>query len=57
VTVETHVHVGLDEDGDPVRAFRTLEMARHAVESESYNHAEIVDYWPDVPLTEVDDER
>lgn len=55
MTVEDHLHVGLDEDGEPVRLFHELADARRAVDSDDYVDEEIVDYWPDVPLEEPSD--
>ena len=49
--IETHVHLGLNEDGEPVAAFQTIAGAREAVEDDSsLTNRDIVDYWPDVPL-------
>jgi hypothetical protein len=51
VSVKKHIHLGLNEDGEPVAAFETIEAAREAVDDDgSLTNAEIVDYWPDVPL-------
>lgn len=52
MTVEDHLHLGLNEDGEPVRLFHELADARRAVDSDDYVDEEIVDYWPDVPLEE-----
>jgi len=49
--IKTHVHIGLNEDGDPVAAFGTVTQAREAVEDDdSITNRDVVDYWPDVPL-------
>jgi hypothetical protein len=49
--IKTHVHIGLNEDGEPVAAFETITEAREAVEDDSsLTNRDIVDYWPDVPL-------
>jgi len=49
--IKTHVHIGLNEDGEPVAAFETVTEAREAVEDDSsLTNRDIVDYWPDVPL-------
>lgn len=50
--VDTHIHLGIDDDGEPVAAFQTVKEAREAVESDSIQFEEIVDYAPDVPLFE-----
>ena len=52
-----YVHVCLDEDGHPVRAYHESEYqrARDAVNSDSYRDEDIVDLRLDVPLYEVDD--
>jgi hypothetical protein len=57
VTVEEHVHVCVDEDGTPVRAYHEDEYqrARDAVASTSYRDEDIVDVRLDVPLYEVDE--
>jgi hypothetical protein len=55
--IKTHVHIGLNEDGDPVAAFETITEAREAVEDDSsLTNREIVDYWPDVPLKNSDED-
>jgi hypothetical protein len=50
VKIADHVHIGLDEDGDPVRVYHEVTDAREAVESDAYRHEDVADYWPDVPL-------
>jgi hypothetical protein len=57
MTVEEHVHVCLDEDGNPVRVYHHEEInrAKAAVESESYRDQDIVDVRLDVPLYEPGD--
>jgi len=53
--IETHVHLGLNEDGEPVAAFQTVTEAREAVDDDSsLTNRDIVDYWPDVPLKACD---
>jgi hypothetical protein len=50
VRVKRHVAVCLDEDGDPVRAYDEITDARAAVDSDTYQNEDIVDYVPDVPV-------
>lgn len=50
MNVASHVHIGLNDDGEPVRVYRTVADARDAVESDAYRHEDVADYWPDVPL-------
>mgnify|MGYP006284864057 CR=1 FL=1 len=59
MTVEEHVHVCIDEDGTPVRAYHEAEYqrARDAVNSTSHRDEDIVDVRLDVPLYEVDDDE
>lgn len=53
MNVETHIYVTLDENGEPVAAYRTIGEARKAVESDSYTHEEEREYVPDVPLCDL----
>lgn len=55
MNVDTHIHVTVDENGDPVAAYQTIREARDAVEIDDYRHAEEVDYHPDVPLSETEE--
>jgi len=49
--IKTHVHIGLNRDGEPIAAFETVTEAREAVEDDSsLTNRDIVDYRPDVPL-------
>ena len=56
MNVASHVHIGLDENEEPVRVYRDVTQAREAVESDAYRHEDVVDYWPDVPLVGESDE-
>jgi hypothetical protein len=56
--VKDHIHLGLDEDGDPVVAFETIAAARKAVKrDDSMTVADVVDYHPDVPVLESDEQE
>lgn len=51
-----HIHIGIDEDGEPIAAFDSIEDARSAVQDrESLKNEDIVDYIPDVPHREDSD--
>lgn len=57
MTVETHIYVVLNENGNPVRAYHDRDAAWEAVETDSYLTEDCVQVWPDIPLMEeVDDE-
>mgnify|MGYP000550658751 CR=1 FL=1 len=49
--IKSHVHIGVDQDGEPVAAFEKISKVREAVDDDSsLTNRDIVDYWPDVPL-------
>jgi len=55
--VKDYIHLGLDEDGDPVAAFETIAAARKAVKRDDLTVAGVVDYHPDVPVLESDEQE
>lgn len=55
MTVDEHLYVTLDDDGEPAAAYHTKMQAERAVESNSYRHEHEVELVPDVPLLEHDE--
>ena len=52
MSVETHVHLVTDYNGDPVRAYRSIDEANDAVDSSEHLESVVLD----VPLMESDGE-
>lgn len=54
MTVDKHLYVTLDEEGEPAAAYYLKIQAERAVESNGYRHSHEVEMVPDVPLMEPD---
>jgi|APHM01.1.fsa_nt_gi hypothetical protein len=50
MTVDGHLHIGVNSDGEAVTVFQTTDGSHHALESDSLIHAEVDDIRLDVPL-------